>query len=319
MHFVMLDFSGITLTKLTEKEVGTIATFEIGPLPKGYGNTLGNAMRRIMLSSLEGSAITSVRINNLTHEYTTIPGVKQNVLDIVLRLKNIRIKIDGKETSAVLTLSKKGKGVIKAKDLVAGKGVEIVNKDYVIAEITDDSTTLSFEAIVEKGVGYKRADESLRDEIGRIPVDTLFSPVRLVEFTVLPTRKGSQADLDKVVMSITTDGTVTPEDAISQAGGILRSFFGQAAVVFGSETEEAPKVETSAMTNWKVSELGLDAKAVAKLEAAKVETLSEVAAQPKTFYSKDLKFTAKQVKELSVLLEQYNLGFAKNAKKSKKA
>jgi DNA-directed RNA polymerase subunit alpha len=315
----MVDFSGVTLTKLTEKEVGAIASFEIGPLPKGYGNTLGNAMRRVMLSSLEGAAITSVRINNLTHEYTTIPGIKQNVLDIVLRLKNIRVKMEGGETSSVLTLNKKGKGILKAKDLSVAKGVEIVNKDYVIAEITDDSSALNLEAIVEKGVGYKRADESLRDEIGRIPVDTVFSPVRLVEFTVVTTRKGSQADLDKVVMTITTDGTVTPEAAIAQAGGILRSFFGQAAAVFGSEMNEAPKVEATMMTNWKVAELGVDPKTVVKLDAAKIETLADVAAQPKTFFSKDLKLTAKQVKELSDLLDQYNLGFAKNAKKSKKA
>lgn len=315
----MIDFSGATLTKLTEKVVGAIASFEIGPLPKGYGNTLGNAMRRVMLSSLEGAAITSVRINNLTHEYTTIPGIKQNVLDIVLRLKNIRVKMVGGETSSVLTLNKKGKGVLKAKDLSVAKGVEIVNKDYVIAEITDDSSSLNLEAIVEKGVGYKRADETLRDEIGRIPVDTVFSPVRLVEFTVVTTRKGSQADLDKIVMTITTDGTVTPEAAIAQAGGILRSFFGQAAAVFGSEMNETPKAEATMMTNWKVAELGVDAKTLVKLEAAKIETLSDVAAQPKTFYSKDLKLTAKQVKELSELLDQYNLGFAKNAKKSKKA
>lgn len=315
----MIDFSGITLTKVSEKVVGSVAAFEFGPLPKGYGNTLGNAMRRVMLSSLEGAAITSVRINNLTHEYTTIPGVKQNVLDIVLRLKNVRVKVEGKESSTVLTLNKKGKGVIKAKDLSVAKGVEIVNADYVIAEITDDSTTLNLEAIVEKGVGYKRADESLRDEIGRIPVDTIFSPVRLVEFSVLPTRKGAQADLDKVVMTITTDGTITPDDAVAQAGGILRSFFGQTAVVFGSEMNETPVEEAVDMTSWKVSELGIDAKTVAKLDAAKISTLSEVAAQAKTFYSKDLKMTAKQVKELSELLDQYNLGFAKNAKKSKKA
>lgn len=319
MYRNMVDFSGITLTKVSEKEVGSIASFEISPLPKGYGNTLGNAMRRVMLSSLEGAAITSVRINNLTHEYTTIPGVKQNVLDIVLRLKNVRVKMEGKETSSVMTLNKKGKGVIKAKDLVVAKGVEIVNADYVIAEITDDSTSLNLEAIVEKGVGYKRADESLRDEIGRIPVDTIFSPVRLVEFTVLPARKGSQADLDKVMMTITTDGTVSPEDAIAQSGAILRSFFGQAAVVFGSELTEETSTEAVTMTDWKVSELGVDAKTITKLEAAKIETLAEVAAQPKTFYSKDLKLTAKQVKELSELLDQYNLGFAKNAKKSKKA
>src|SRR4029078_11110431 len=122
----MLDFTGVTIEKTTEKVAGSIATFEIGPLVKGYGNTLGNALRRVMLSSLEGSAITSIRINNLTHEYTTIPGIKQNVLDIVLRLKNIRIKLAPGETSTVLTLSKKGKGEITAKDFASSKNVEVI-------------------------------------------------------------------------------------------------------------------------------------------------------------------------------------------------
>lgn len=317
MH--MLDFSGITLTKVSEKEAGAVASFEIGPLPKGYGNTLANALRRVMLSSLEGSAITSVRINNLTHEYTTIPGVKQNVLDIVLRLKNIRVSLVGAETSAVLTLTKKGKGTITAGDFTTPKGVEIVNKDFVIAEITDDSTPISIEAIVEKGVGYKRAEESLRDEIGRIPVDTLFSPVRLVDFNVLPTRKGSQADYDKVVMTISTDGSMTPEQAFSQAGTILNSFFSQAAVVFGGTTEVATVVSTPALEGWKLSDVGLGKKVLEILTGAKLETVSDVAAQPKTFYSKELGLTAKQVKEIQELLEQYNLAFAKDAKKSKKA
>lgn len=195
----------------------------------------------------------------------------------------------------------------------------MINGDYVLAEITDESTTLSLEAIVEKGVGYKRADESLRDEIGRIPVDTLFSPVRLVEFSVLPTRKGAQADLDKVMITVTTDGTITPEKAISDAGGILRSFFGQVAVVFGSEMESTTESGSVTMGDWKLSELGVDEKMTKKLDAVNITTLAEAAAQAKTYFTKEVKLTAKQVKELTDLLAQYNLGFAKNAKKSKKA
>ncbi len=314
----MLDFSGITSTKTAEKVQGVSATFEIGPLPKGYGNTLGNSLRRVMLSSLAGAAITSIRINNLTHEFTTIPGVKQNVLDIVLRLKNVRVRINDNETSSVLTLTKKGKGVITAGDFSSSKGVEIVNKDYVIAEITDDSASLSIEAIVEVGVGYRRADESLRDEIGRIPVDTVFSPVKLVDFTVLPARKGSRADLDKVVMTVTTDGTVTPEESLSQAGAILRDFFSNIAIVFGSNAAAVEAVSTDS-SDWKLSEVGVDEKVVAMLAAAKIETISEAAAKAKTYYSKELGMTAKQVKAIADVLAQYNLTFAKDAKKSKKA
>lgn len=318
----MLDFSGITLSKVAEKETGVSASFEIGPLPKGYGNTLGNSLRRVMLSSLEGAAITSIRINNLTHEFTTIPGVKQNVLDIVLRLKNVRVRLPAGETTSVLSLTKKGKGFITAADFTVAKGVEVVNKDFVVAEITDDSTTLSVEAIVEKGVGYRRADETLRDEIGRIPVDTVFSPVKLVDFTVLPTRKGSQADLDKIVMSVTTDGSISPEDALSEASVILRQFIGQVAVVFGGEVSSEEQVvvtDSTSMANWKVADIGIDKKSAAKLEDAKVETLTDIAAKPKTFFSKELGMTAKQVKEIQEILKQYNLDFAKDAKKSKKA
>jgi DNA-directed RNA polymerase subunit alpha len=318
----MLDFSGITLTKVAEKEAGVSATYEVGPLPKGYGNTLGNSLRRVLLSSLEGAAISSVRINNLSHEFTTIPGVKQNMLDLVLRLKNLRVKLAAGETTSVLSLNKKGKGVITAKDFTTAKGVEIINDDFVIAEVTDDSTTLSIEAIVEKGVGYRRADESLRDEIGRIPVDTVFSPVKLVDFTVLPTRKGSQADLDKIVMGVTTDGTLTPDQALAQASVILRQFVGQVAIVLGGSDEsiaEPVVADATEMTNWKIAEIGVDKKMMTKLADAGIETLSDVTAKAKTYFSKELKLTAKQVKELQDVLAQYNLDFAKDAKKSKKA
>lgn len=315
----MLDFSGIAIIKTAEKEQGTVATFEIGPLVKGYGNTLGNSLRRVLLSSLEGAAITSVRINNLTHEYTTIPGVKQNVLDIVLRLKNIRIKLAPGETSTVLTLTKKGKGVLTAKDFASSKNVEVINKDYVVAEITDDSATLTIEAIVENGVGYRRADESLRDEIGRIPVDTVYSPVRLVDFTVVPARKGAQADLDKIVLSITTDGTIMPEDAIAQAGVILKNFFNQASLVFGGSEPVKVEPDNTSMSNWKLSEVGIDETIVEKLSAVTIETISEAAAKSKAFYTKEVGLNAKQVKTLAEALSQYNLEFAKDAKKSKKA
>jgi len=306
----MLDFSSITLKKIDEN--GDKAVFEVGPLPKGYGFTLGNALRRVMLSSLKGTAISSVRINNLTHEFTTLPGVKQNVLDLVLKLKNVKVRMDD-DAAVAITLTAKGVGKIKAGDLKVPKGVEIVNKKYVIAEITEKSAELSLEAIVEKGIGYKKADESLRDEIGRIPVDTLFSPVTLVDFTVAPTRKGDQADLDKLVITVTTDGSVTPEEALAEAGGILKNLMTQLTIVFGTQEEEVVEEVVEEMEDWKLAEIGLSDRIMKKLSASGIETLSQASEKTEEYFLKVAKLTANQFAKVVELLTQYNLEVAKDA------
>jgi DNA-directed RNA polymerase subunit alpha len=313
----MVSFSGITITKVSEDKNNYSSVFEIGPLPKGYGYTLGNSLRRVLLSSLPGAAITSVRINNLDHEFTTIPGVKQNILDIILRLKNIRVKVPGND-STILTLSKKGLGVVKAGDFSTSSDAEIINGDYVIAELTDESATLNIEAMVEKGIGYKRADESLRDEIGRVPVDSIFSPVRLVDVKVLPSRKGARTDLDKIVLTIVTDGTVEPMDSVTQSIQILKEFYDYMGMVVSGEAVETTESSENSMMAWKLSELEISADIAAALKEHNIVTLSDAAAKSKSFYQKEAGFKPKQIKEINNLLEQYNLSFAKDEKKSKK-
>lgn len=311
----MLSFSGITITKVSEDVTTSSSVVEIGPLPKGYGFTLATALRRVMLSSLQGAAITSVRINNLDHEFTTIPGVKQNILDIVLHLKNLRIEMVGDEP-VILTLSKKGIGPVKASDFATSKEARIVNSDYHIADLTDASAQLTIEAVVEKSVGYKRAEESLRDEIGRIPVDAIFSPVQMVDPKVLPSRKGSRTDYDKVVFSIMTDGSIDGMKAVTDGIEILRTFFGELyAITTG--TPVSAKVETSALAE-KITSMTLSDEVKAVLAESGIETVSDLVANTKAYYQKDLGMKAKHFKEIQGLLDQYNLDLAKDEKKSKK-
>ncbi len=289
----MIDFTGVEISKEREEKRPNgkeYAEFALGPVPQGYGYTLANSLRRVLLSSIPGYSITGVRINDLTHEFTTIPGIKENVLDIVLRLKKIRFKVKGQEDMYILMLEVNGKtGEIKAKDITLPGEVEVINKDYVIATVTDKSTSFTMEATLERGIGYKPADDSLRDEIGRIPVDAVFSPVTLVSFEVVPARKGGKADYDKVIMKVETDGGVTPEDALVEALGILSDFYkvlvDTPVLKAKKSQEESEKVKakkSKANTTEKISEtkietLGFSAGLENKLKEVGVKTLADLA------------------------------------------
>ena len=225
----MLDFKDIKIV-LSEEEViedGKIrATVEVYPLPRGYGHTLGTVLRRVLLSSIPGYAITSVRINDIDHEFTTIPGVLENVLEIVLKMKKIRFKVSGNMDSYVITLNHTG----KAKDILAGDfetpaDVEVVNKDYKIATVTDDKANLNIEAVIELGYGYNEPDENLRSEVGRIPLDAIYGPVKLVTYEVLPVSKQGRVEFDRLVMKVETDGSVSVRTAIEEGLEILKRFF----------------------------------------------------------------------------------------------
>lgn len=200
----------------------TSATFTIEPLHTGYGMTLGNSLRRVLLSSIAGAAVTGFRISGVSHEFTTVKGVKEDVVAIMLNLKGIRFKVFSDEPQT-LTLSKKGKGVVKAKDIQLNADVEVVNPDHVIATIDDDKTTLTMELTVETGRGYRALDEqgSGRKVSDMIMLDALFTPVLRVRYKVENTRVGQITDLDKLLITVDTDGTITPRDAFEEAAAIL--------------------------------------------------------------------------------------------------
>ncbi|MCA9342505.1 DNA-directed RNA polymerase subunit alpha [Candidatus Saccharibacteria bacterium] len=197
------------------------ATLTIEPLHTGYGMTLGNSFRRVLLSSIAGAAVTAFRIEGATHEFTTVTGVKEDVVDIMLALKGIRFKVYSDEPQT-LVLNKKGKGKVTAGDIETTADVEVVNKEHVIATLDDAKGVIKIELTVETGRGYRPVDETAhRKSNDMIAVDAIFSPVKRVRYKVENTRVGQITDLDKLVLSISTDGTITPREAFEEASAIL--------------------------------------------------------------------------------------------------
>jgi DNA-directed RNA polymerase subunit alpha len=197
------------------------ATFTIEPLHTGYGMTLGNSLRRVLLSSIAGAAVTSFKIEGSTHEFATIKGVKEDAVEIMLNLKSVRFRVFGDETQNV-RIEKSGKGKITAKDIKTNADVEIVNPDQVIATVEDDKVKFVMDLVVEVGRGYRTIDESAQKKASdMIAVDAIFSPVLRVRYKIENTRVGQMTDLDRLLLTVDTDGSITPRDAFEEAAAIL--------------------------------------------------------------------------------------------------
>ncbi len=197
------------------------ATFSVEPLHSGYGMTLGNSLRRVLLSSISGAAVTAFRIEGVTHEFTAVDGVKEDVVDVMLNLKGIRFRVYGSEAQD-LRIVKQGKGVVTAKDIETNADVEIVNPDHVIATIDEAKTQLVIDLRVEVGRGYRTIEEgTARKSNDMIALDAIFSPVLRVRYKVENTRVGQATDLDRLLLTVDTDGSITPQDAFEEAAAIL--------------------------------------------------------------------------------------------------
>ncbi|HZP95625.1 MAG TPA: DNA-directed RNA polymerase subunit alpha [Candidatus Limnocylindria bacterium] len=210
------------------------AKFACEPLPPGYGTTLGNSLRRVLLSSLEGAAITSARVRGVAHEFSTIPGVKEDVVQIVLNLKNVRLRSFANEP-VTLTLEKEGPGVATAADIATTSEIEIVNPEAEIATLEPEAS-LWMELTVEKGKGFHSAERREGLPIGVIPIDALFSPVKKVNFSVESTRVGQVTNYDRLILEVWTDSTTTPDEAIAQGSKILVDQFSLFAGLTRSQT-----------------------------------------------------------------------------------
>ena len=199
-----------------------VATLVAEPLERGFGVTLGNALRRVLLSSLQGAAIVSVQIDGVLHEFSSIAGVREDVTDIILNIKSVAIKMQG-ESSKRLTLRKQGPGIVRAVDITVTGDVQILNPDLMICSL-DDGAELRMEFTVKSGKGYVPADRNRSEDspIGLVPVDSLFSPVKKVSYRVENTREGQILDYDKLIMTIETNGGVSPEDAVAYAARIVQ-------------------------------------------------------------------------------------------------
>ena len=266
--------------------------FEILGCYPGYGTTLGNALRRVLLSSLSGVALTSVKIKGVSHEFSAVSGVLEDVVQIILNLKKIRLRMEGEE-SAKISLSAKGEGKVFAKSIKCPSGLEVVNKDQIIATITDKKVELEMEMEVNKGLGYIPVEQQQRDEkeIGVIAIDAIYTPIRRVNYLVEDMRVGKKTDFNKITLDIETDGSVTPEEAFKKSIDILVDQFsalGELSVP-EEESEEAEKIEVKEEKEeekkeeakdplkLKISELkGLSNRTVNVLEENKVEKVKDI-------------------------------------------
>ncbi|MFO7683097.1 MAG: DNA-directed RNA polymerase subunit alpha [Chloroflexota bacterium] len=197
--------------------------FVVGPLERGYGTTVGNSLRRVLLSSLPGSAITSIRVTDVPHEFSAIPHVREDMMQLILHIKKLRLKLHNTDT-ARLRLEVHGSGVVTAADLQVPPEVEIINPDLYLFSVDSDDAFLEIEMTAETGRGYSPAEERSRLPIGELPVDAIFSPIRRVGYEVEKTRVGQVADYDRVVLEIWTDGTIKPEEALAQSAQIMMQY-----------------------------------------------------------------------------------------------
>jgi DNA-directed RNA polymerase subunit alpha len=268
--------------------------FFIEPFERGFGTTIGNSLRRILLSSLEGSAVTSIKIEGVDHEFSSIKGVLEDVTDIVLNVKNLIIRLHD-EGPKTMSVSANKAGVITAADIVADPTIEVINKDLVLVTLTED-VKFNMEMVVDNGRGYVPASERIAaadrfdQEVGRIMLDTVYSPVTRVRYTTENTRVGQRTNYDKLILEIWTDGTITPEMALVEAAKILRKHvnpfvqyfeLGQdtvAASQITTEEVEEPAVneELAQKLNMPIQELELSVRASNCLESAKTETVGQL-------------------------------------------
>jgi DNA-directed RNA polymerase subunit alpha len=264
------------------------ATFTVEPLHNGYGMTLGNSLRRVLLSSIAGAAVTSFKIEGVTHEFTTVPGVKEDVVDIMLNLKGIRFRVYGNDVQT-LRIVKKGKGVVTAKDIATNADVEVVNPEHVIATVDEDKANFVMDMTVEVGRGYRTIEEGTAKKASdMIALDAVFTPVLRVRYKVENTRVGQVTDLDKLLLTIDTDGSITPRDAFEEAAAILVNQYtalaGKTRVAVpeaapttsvGSESEDAGSDEAGAL-NTSVEDMNLSARTYNALVNNDIHTVRDL-------------------------------------------
>ncbi len=263
-----------------DEHSATSATFDVEPLHAGYGNTLGNSLRRVLLSSIRGGAIVAFRVEGATHEFTTVAGIKEDVVDIMLNLKNVKVFVHTDEPIE-LRLEKKGAGPITAGDIKLSADVDIANPDQIIATIDDPKKSIVMDIVVEAGRGYRTIEESsaARVHSDMIALDAVFSPVLRVRYKVDPTRVGQETNLDKLRITVDTDGTVSPKEAFEEANAILVN---QYTALAGSTTVEAAPAlgqgtdDDANELNTSIEELNLSARTANALVNNDIRTVHDL-------------------------------------------
>lgn len=296
--------------------------FIVQPLERGFGITLGNALRRVLLSSIQGAAITAIRIENVQHEFSTIPGVKEDVVDMILNLKEVRIKLLNKRPDKV-SLHLKGPAEFKAGDIGAQTAdFEVLNPDLHLATLNEDAD-FDIEIRVGKGRGYVPAEENkpLESSIGLIPIDSIFSPIRKVRYDVENVRVGQRTDYEKLVLEIETDGSITPDDALTFAGKILKDHI-QLFINFEIEPEEEETQEIDEellrikkLLRMNVDELELSVRSHNCLKNANIKSIADLVRLDESELLKFRNFGRKSLQEIQDILEKKGLYFGMDVDK----
>jgi DNA-directed RNA polymerase subunit alpha len=265
----------------------TSSSFVIEPLQSGYGMTLGNSLRRVLLSSIAGAGVTSFKIDGATHEFTTVNGVKEDIVTIMLNLKQLRFRVYGDEPQN-LRIVKKGSGPVTGKDIQGNADVEVVNTDLHIATIDDDKTTFTMDLVVETGRGYRTVEESTASKTGDyVALDTIFTPVMRVRYKVEKTRVGQITDLDRLSITVDTDGTITPRDAFEEAAAVLVNQYtalaGKTRVVTQEVAETSAQsgalgtaTDDSSLLNTSIEDLNLTARTTNALVNNDIHTIQDL-------------------------------------------
>jgi len=287
-----------------EKETATFGQLVIEPLEKGYGHTLGNALRRVLLTSLPGAAITQVKIRGVKHQFSTLPGLKEDIIELILNLKSLQLQYDGQKP-VKLNLDVTGPAEVKASDIEAPAAVKIVNPDLVLGHLADKKSRLKAELVVESGFGYSPAEERKTDKLGVIIVDASFSPIRKVNYKVESTRVGRRTDLDRLVLEITTNGTIKPSEALKKAAEILVAYFNQ--VVSPKKAPKAKKKKEGLATGeleLTVEELDLPTRIANALRRGGYENLGDLANASRADLAKVKNLGEKSVQIVETVLKK---------------
>ncbi len=303
------------LVKVEETASDTFATFQAEPFETGYGHTIGNSLRRVLLSSIEGTSITSVKIDGVQHEFQSVDGVVEDVTDIVLNLKKILLVSETRDP-VTLIIDVNREGPVTAADIQLDSNITIVNPEQIICTLNKEQRVLA-EIVVRVGRGYCRGDDNKKDDqaIGVIPIDSLFSPVKLVKYTVENTRVGQEMDYDKLTLEITTDGRITPDDALKQTAAIIKLHMDVFAEVskedieFESESKEISEEQNRLrkLLNMSVNEIELSVRAANCLNNANITTVGELAMKSEQEMLKYRNFGKKSLNEIKDKLEQLGL------------
>ncbi len=314
--------------KLVKKE-GNLGIFEIDDIYPGYGVTLANALRRVMLSSLQGAAVTSAKIRNVAHEFSTLPHVKEDVVEIILNLKQLRFKLFGDEPVKI-NISAKGEGKVTAADIKPNSQIEVINVDFPIATLTNKNAELHIELIVEKGLGYLTVEQQskVKKETGVIAIDAIFSPIRKVGYEVENARVGQRTDYNKIIFEIETDGSIEPEDALAQSSEILIKQFDAIRLISGraiakedviseiiTEKKEKKKIKESAKESQKeglflvksIEDMNFSARTLAALKENKLKTAGAICKKSEANLLEMAKMGVVSVKEIKKELGKLGL------------